>query len=309
MVEDAQAEDEVEHAQAGLGQLVEVENAIADPRDQLLLEFQEIGHLHAIDGRHCGAVALRLEAEPPVPGADVEHPLAGQIRRNGKSRVSLAQPLDLAEALDPGPVRQFETVVPALFGKFLAEVLAPAGFMHMHRLTQARQPIILEVTSMSTPFQIVVCGSFVPDPLQTLEPVTGPAGPSLKNEMMLPAVLDPWAGHALFKAANLARKTPGSKVWLVSLGPKAKLQQVMMTVAQKVPSELVAPDGPASGFTAAIAAIPGLDRARLLVFGGWESASRGAGSTLQMVGERLGIAEQFQGVDQVTVGEDGSLEI
>jgi len=81
----------------------------------------------------------------------------------------------------------------------------------------------------------------------------------------------------------------------------------------------VALDGPASGFTdsfetaaalaAAIAAIPGLDRARLLVFGGWESASRGAGSTLQMVGERLGIAEQFQGVDQVRVGEDGSLEI
>ena len=33
---------------------------------------------------------------------------------------------------------------------------------------------------------------------------------------------------------NLAAKNPGSKVWLVSLGPKAKLQQVMMTVAQKV---------------------------------------------------------------------------
>ena len=51
---------------------------------------------------------------------------------------------------------------------------------------------------MSTPFQIVVCGTLVPDPLQTLEPVVGPAGPSLKNEMMLPAILDPWAGHALF---------------------------------------------------------------------------------------------------------------
>jgi len=172
---------------------------------------------------------------------------------------------------------------------------------------------------MSTPLQIAVCGSIVPDPLQTLEPAISPAGPSLKNEMMLPAVLDPWAGHALFEAAHLARNTPGSKVWLVSLGPKAKLQQVMMTVAQKVPFELVALDGPTSGFTdsfetaaalaAAIAAIPGLDRTRLLVFGGWESASRGAGSTLQMVGERLGIAEQFQGVDQVTVGEDGSLEI
>jgi len=51
------------------------------------------------------------------------------------------------------------------------------------------------------------------------------------------------------KAAHLALAQPGSKVWLVSMGPKAKLQQVMMTVAQKVPFELVALDGSASGFT------------------------------------------------------------
>jgi len=168
---------------------------------------------------------------------------------------------------------------------------------------------------MSLPYQIVVCGSIVPDPLQTLEPVSAATGPSLKNEMILPAVLDPWAGHALFEAANLAGKTPGSKVYLVSLGPKAKLQQVMMTVAQKVPFELVALDGPSSGFTdsfetaaalaAAIETIPGLDRSKLLLFGGWESASRGAGSTLQMIGERLGITEQFQGVDQITAYDDG----
>ena len=165
---------------------------------------------------------------------------------------------------------------------------------------------------MSAGYQIVVCGSIVPDPLQTLEPVTGPAGPALKNEMMLPAVLDPWAAHALYEAAHLAKNAAGSKVWLVSLGPKAKLQQVMMTVAQKVPFELVALDGPAGGFTdasevaavlaEAIQAIPGLDRSRLLVFGGWESASRGAGATMQMVGERLGIVDQFQGVDELTVG-------
>ena len=172
---------------------------------------------------------------------------------------------------------------------------------------------------MSTAYQIVVCGSIVPDPLQTLEPVTGPTGPALKNEMMLPAVLDPWAGHALFEAAHLAKSAPGSKVWLASLGPKAKLQQVMMTVAQKVPFELVALDGPAGGFTEAadvaaaladaINAIPGLDKSRLLVFGGWESASRGASATMQIVGERLGIANQFQGVDKLTVAADGSLEI
>jgi electron transfer flavoprotein beta subunit len=172
---------------------------------------------------------------------------------------------------------------------------------------------------MSTAYQIVVCAGIVPDPLQTLEPVASPTGPALKNEMMLPAVLDPWASHALYEAANLAKHAPGSKVWLVSLGPKAKLQQVMMTVAQRVPFELVALDGPASGFTEAaevaaalseaIETIPGLDKSKLLVFGGWESASRGAGATMQMVGERLGIVDQFQGVDQLTVGADGSLEI
>ncbi|MEI7729706.1 MAG: electron transfer flavoprotein subunit beta [Verrucomicrobiota bacterium] len=172
---------------------------------------------------------------------------------------------------------------------------------------------------MSISYQIVVCGSLVPDPLQTLEPVTSPAGPALKNEMMLPAVLDPWASHALYEAANLASKMPGSKVYLASLGPKAKLQQVMMSVAQKVPFELVALDGSASGFTDAtetanaladaIQAIPGLDKAKLLVFGGWESASRGAGVTMQIIGERLGIVDQFQGVDQLTVNADGSLKI
>jgi len=172
---------------------------------------------------------------------------------------------------------------------------------------------------MPTPLQIVVCGTIVPDPLQTLEPVTGPSGPALKNESLLPAVLDPWAGHALFEAAELARQVPGSKVWLVSLGPKAKLQQVMMMVAQKAPFELLALDGPASGFTdsfetaaalaGAIGAIAGLDLSRLLLFGGWESASRGAGATLQMVGERLGITEQFQGVDRISVAPDGGFEV
>ena len=177
---------------------------------------------------------------------------------------------------------------------------------------------------MSNAFHIVVCAGIVPDPLQTLEPTTGPSGPGIKNEMVLPAVLDPWAASALFEAASLAAKNPGSpqspsKVWLVSLGPKAKLQQVMMSVAQKVSFELVPVDGPIGGFpdaqaTAAvladaIAAIPGLDRERMLLFGGWESATRGAGVTLQLVGERLGIADQFQGVDQIELHEDGAFEV
>ena len=166
---------------------------------------------------------------------------------------------------------------------------------------------------------IVVCAGIVPDPLQTLEPVTGLKGPALKNEMMLPAVLDPWSASALYEAANLVSKNPGSNLWLVSLGPRAKLQQVMMTIAQKVRFELVAIDSPATGFAdahataaalaEAIATIPGLDRSKLLLFGGWESASRGAGVTLQIVGERLCISDQFMGVDQIDMREDGSFEV
>lgn len=172
---------------------------------------------------------------------------------------------------------------------------------------------------MTTAHQIIVCAGIVPDPQQTLEPTNGANGPALKNEMMLPAVLDPWAASALYEAANLAAKHPGSKVWLVSLGPKAKLQQVLMTIAQKASFELVAVDAPASGFvdahlTAAaladaIAAIPNLERTRLLLFGGWESASRGSGVTLGLIGERLGITDQFMGVDQIEVREDGSFEV
>jgi electron transfer flavoprotein beta subunit len=172
---------------------------------------------------------------------------------------------------------------------------------------------------MANAVHIVVCAGIVPDPLQTLEPITGPNGPGLKNEMVLPAVLDPWAASALYEAASLAAKNPGSKVWLVSLGPKAKLQQVMMTVAQKVGFELVPVDGPIGGFpdahsTAAaladaINAIAGLEKTKLLLFGGWESATRGAGVTLQLVGERLGITDQFQGVDQIDLRADGSFEV
>ncbi len=171
---------------------------------------------------------------------------------------------------------------------------------------------------MSSAFHIVVCGSLVPDPLQTLEPVTGPTGPGLKNEMMLPSVLDPWAAHALYEAAHLAAQSDDSKVWLVSLGPKARLQQLMMTIAQKVPFQLVALDGQAGGFTdptevsealaGAVQSIDGLDPDRLLLFGGCSSASRDAGVTVQMVGERLGITDQFLAVDRLAVQDDGSLK-
>jgi len=163
---------------------------------------------------------------------------------------------------------------------------------------------------------IVVCAGIAPDPLQTLEPAPGP---SLKNEAMLPAVLDPFAAHALWDAAAWVKENPGSRLWLVMMGPKAKLQQVMMTVAQKVPFELVALDGSSSGFTdaaetaaaltRAIEKISGLEREKLLLCGGWESATRGAGVTLGRIAARLGIEDLFLGVDEVQFAGDGSFVV
>ena len=92
-----------------------------------------------------------------------------------------------------------------------------------------------------------------------------------------------------------------------------------MTVAQKVAFELVPVDGPIGGFpmrTRRRRCSPKRSprcqdwiATKLLLFGGWESATRGAGVTLQLVGERLGITDQFQGVDQIDLRDDGSFEV
>ena len=166
---------------------------------------------------------------------------------------------------------------------------------------------------MGKPLNIIVCGSLVPDPLQTLEPVQTPQGPGLKNEQMLPSVLDPWAACALYEAAALAKTRAGSTVTLVAVGPKAKLQQLMMTVAQKAPFQLVAVNAPAGGFTdaaetaaelaKAIQGIPGLDLSATLLFGGCASAS------LQFVAEKLGITEFFNAVDELKLSDDDSFSV
>jgi len=84
---------------------------------------------------------------------------------------------------------------------------------------------------MANVFDIVVCAGLVPDRCKpwNRSPAQAP-GSRTKWSARGPR---PWAASALYEAANLAQKNPGSKVWLVSLGPKAKLQQVMMTVARR----------------------------------------------------------------------------
>jgi len=153
---------------------------------------------------------------------------------------------------------------------------------------------------MSTPFQ---CGLWkhCPDPCKRWS--RWPARRSvLTNEMMLARPCWTVGRPCPVRSGNLARVAPGSKVWLVALGPKAKLQQVMMTVAQKVPFEL----GPR--WTSFRFPIPSRRRrpwrrpsrpfragSRPIAGVRWMgSASRGA-VPLADGGRALGIAEQFPG--------------
>lgn len=134
-------------------------------------------------------------------------------------------------------------------------------------------------------------------------------------------MLDPWAGHALYEAAHLAKQIPGSQLWLVSLGPKAKLQQLMMTIAQKAPFQLVVLDGAASGFTdahdVATSSRPAQSTASPASTSPACSSSAAvpppratAASPCNSSARRSpGIRDQFAGVDELKVEVDGLLRI
>src|ERR1035438_7989830 len=92
------------------------------------MQLDEVWRLEAVDGRDAGAAPFRLEAEPAVPRADVQHALAAQVFGNGEPREALPQARQRIHAVDQTAVGQFETVIPTLFGQFLAVILPFAGF-------------------------------------------------------------------------------------------------------------------------------------------------------------------------------------
>ena len=73
-----------------------------------------------------GAVALGFEAEPAVPGADVEHAFAVEVGGKGNAHSGGSGSRECC-VLEAGPVGQFEAVIPAALGEFLAEVPSAAG--------------------------------------------------------------------------------------------------------------------------------------------------------------------------------------
>src|SRR5882724_4035821 len=99
-----------------------------------------VRHLLAIHRRDIRAAALRFEAEPSVPRADIEHALSGEVGGDGEALPALALPLQRHHAIDA-----FEAVIPALRVEFFAEIV-----LETPRLAQTRHYSIISSRSLAS---------------------------------------------------------------------------------------------------------------------------------------------------------------
>ena len=126
---------------------------------------------------------------------------------------------------------------------------------------------------------------------------------------MLPAVLDPWAGHALFEAAHLAQKSPGQQGLAGQPGPQGQAAAGDDDRRAEGPLRAGGAGRPGLRIHRLVRDRGGAGRSASRPSPGWTARAcwcsaagnrlRAApGATMQMVGERLGITDQFQGVDR-----------
>ena len=177
---------------------------------------------------------------------------------------------------------------------------------------------------MPNTLHIVVCAGISPDPLQTLEPTTDSHWPGLEKRNGAARSSRSMGASALYEAANRSRRFPATQQsrqqTLASLArpqsqaaashddrrPKSPLRaRRHRRPHRRIPRRALNGRRPRRSHRRDPRPRPH----KLLLFGGWESATRGAGVTLQIIGERLGITDQFYGVDQIDLRDDGFFEV
>ena len=113
VIENAEEQDDIEIADIARRQIGNVGDHVLDLRVEDRLGFKEMGPLGRIDGDDRRAAALHFEAEPAVPGADIEHSFAAQVEGDGELREPPALLLDALDSGDHGPVGQLNAVIVA----------------------------------------------------------------------------------------------------------------------------------------------------------------------------------------------------
>jgi len=150
-------------------------------------------------------------------------------------------------------------------------------------------------------FNIVVCAESVPDPLQTLDPITLPAAPASERKWFLPAVLDHGPPAHSMKPQTWPPKS-GSKLWLVSLGPRpsatghddrgpeSSFELVPVTVASGIfPTQ----HSTAAAISSTIESIPKLET-RSCSLGGWDRPAAAPASPSSSTASASASPIQFQ---------------
>src|SRR5512132_3163604 len=127
VVQHAQVKNDVELSETGVGKLIKIHDPVIDLGMEPRMDIEKAGELDAIDRGYGSSVAFRFEAEPSVPRADIQQPLATQVIGNRELRIAPFLLRDGHEPVDEGTVRQLEAVIPALRGELFAEINPPAG--------------------------------------------------------------------------------------------------------------------------------------------------------------------------------------
>jgi len=147
MVEHAEEQHDIEPAQFRRGEFGDIERPVFDARVEQCAGLEKRVEGHAIHRDDFRAAPLAFEAEPAVPGADIEDAPAAQIFRQAEQAETPAKMLDGLEAREHAAVRQFDGVVTEARLDTLRELLyaiveaAIAGcYAKLHRLSLTAGP-------------------------------------------------------------------------------------------------------------------------------------------------------------------------
>ena len=113
VVQHAEKQHDVEATHPGRRKVVDVQDPVVDTGTQEFVHLAEARVVPHVDGYDLCPAPFHLETEPAVPRADVEHPLAAEVIRDGKLSQTVPLVLEAVYALDLGPVGKLEAVPPA----------------------------------------------------------------------------------------------------------------------------------------------------------------------------------------------------
>ena len=158
VVEHSEKQHDIEHAKIPIREAADVANVVLNLRAQQFFRFQQPGAARGVQRQNLRPAAFHLEAEPTIPGPDIEDTFAGQVLGNRELRDALFQLGDRLVAFNHLTIRQFDGVVPAelvqaldLAAIFLNEVRV-AGLAHAScRIGKSSEPVTMFSGSSGSP--------------------------------------------------------------------------------------------------------------------------------------------------------------